>query len=128
MLTSHSCAYGKEGSLDTERGSASSNQAMAIGNGDATEGITAPCDGHVKVITGSCENCASGVNEIDIELRINGVSQSCDTGQITGANELGSQITACNVAFSAGDQLNCYTKTETGAVTGLRCHLAWQYD
>ncbi len=126
-LVGVSCSI-KTFSFVAERSAAGSNQAMALGNGDITEGVAQPCAGSVTFITGSCENCATGVTEIALELRINGVSQTCDTAQLDGINEAGSSVTECSVAFSTLDNINCFTKTETGSVTGLRCMLGGQYD
>ena len=125
--TGNVCPYNKFGDETWERGAAGSNQALALGNGDALQGIVMPCAGVVTVISGTCENCASGTNEIAMELRINGVSQTCDTAQLTGTTAAGVySIVDCSVAYSAGDRVGCYTKTETGAVTGLTCHMEWQ--
>jgi hypothetical protein len=126
-VTGNVCPYNKFGDDTWERSVAGSNQAMALGNGDVLQGIVMPCAGVVTVITGTCENCASGTNEIAMELRINGVSQTCDTAQLTGTTAAGVySIVDCSVAYSAGDRVGCYTKTETGAVTGLTCHMEWQ--
>jgi len=126
-VTGSVCPYNKFGDDTWERTTGASDQAMALGNGDALQGIVMPCAGVVTVITGTCENCASGTNEIAMELRINGVSQTCDTAQLTGTTAAGVySIVDCSVAYSAGDRVGCYTKTETGAVTGLTCHMEWQ--
>jgi len=109
-----------------ERTSPSSNQGMASGNGDVLRGDPQACSGIVTAIAGSCENCASGTKEIAMELRINGVSQTCDVPQLTTAQDVDS--TTCNVAFAKHDVVGCYTKTETGAVTGIRCSIYMRYD
>lgn len=108
-----------------ERGSASSNQALAVGNGDALQGLVACDSGVVESIAASCENCAASTTEIAVELRINGVSQTCDSAQLTSAYD--TSIVECSVTFAKGDRIGCYTKTETGAVTGVMCSLAVRF-
>ena len=109
-----------------ERGAPASNQAMASGNGDVLYGDPVFCAGTVTAIVGSCEYCNEGVNEIAMELRINNVSQICDTPQLISAYDVNG--TSCNVGFDAYDLIGCYTKTETGTVTGLRCKIYVRYD
>ena len=121
-----SCAYAKEGMITAEDGGVSSNTAMALGNGQAGQGAPQPCAGTVTSISGTCSNCAALTAEIAMELRVNGASQTCDTAQITTV--YGSSTTSCAVAFSAGDRLNCYSKTEVGAVALTFCTLTIQYD
>jgi len=108
-----------------ERSTANSNQGMASGNGDILHGDPQACNGTVTAIAGSCETCSSGVNEIAMELRINGVSQTCDTPQLTTAQDVDSST--CNVNFVKNDVIGCYTKTETGNVHGIRCSIYMRY-
>lgn len=114
------------GTFSFERAAAVSNQAMASGNGDVLQGDPQACAGTVTAIAGSCENCSAGVNEIAMELRINGASQTCDVPQLTTAYDVDSAT--CDVAFSKHDMVGCYLKTETGAVTGVRCTIYVRYD
>ena len=120
-----SCAYAKEGMITAEDGAMVSNAGMALGNGQAYQGAPQPCAGVVTSITGTCPTCSSGVNEVAMELRVNGAAQTCDTAQLTSAYD--TDVTACAVSFSALDRLNCYSKTETGTATGL-CTLTIQYN
>ena len=122
-------SYIKFGSDTWERGAASSNQALALGNGDALQGIPMLAQGKIVAISTTCENCDSTTNHIAMEARVNGVATTCDGDELYDTTANGNySINSCSVSFSAGDRLGCYTKTETGAVTGLICHLAWQYD
>ena len=121
----NTCPYAKEGMITTEDGAMVSNAGMALGNGQAYQGAPQPCAGVVTSITGTCPTCSSGVNEVAMELRVNGAAQTCDTAQLTSAYD--TDVTACAVSFSALDRLNCYSKTETGATNGL-CTLTIQYN
>lgn len=114
------------GVFSGERSLVVSNQSVAYGNGDILRGIPQACDGVVTAISGSCENCSSGVNEISMELRINNVSQTCDVPQLTTAYD--TDHATCSVSFSADDLVGCFTKTETGVVTGINCALYVSYD
>ncbi len=111
--------------LSFERAAPGSNQGMATGNGDALDGDPMACRGTVTSIAGYCETCSAGVNEIAMELRINGASQVCDVPQLTTADDVDSAT--CNVRFEKHDTVGCWSKTETGIVTGIRCTLALRF-
>lgn len=128
-LIGTSCSYAKEAVFNTERGSITSNQPLAMGNGQTPTGAPQVCAGTVKTLAAMCSGAASSSNYVAFELRINGVSQNCDTANVKSLNTMyQAPSSSCDVSFSAGDILNCYTKTETGSVTECVCTFWVQYD
>lgn len=84
------------------------------------------CSGVIKAISANC-NIVDSSNHSAFEVRVNGASQVCDTDEIINLNTT-YMTTGCNVAFSAGDALNCYSKTITGTPQYCNCVLFVQFD
>jgi len=110
-----------------ERTSPSAGQPMASGNGNlVAKGDPQACSGVVTAIAGYCNGCSAGVNEVGVGLRINGVDQACDVPTLTTVDDVDSST--CSISFSKHDTVGCYTETETGAATNIRCTIYVRYD
>jgi len=122
-----SCPYAKTATFWSERGAITSNAPLAMGNGQTPTGAPQVCSGRVVALAAMCSGAADASNHVAFELRVNGVSQNCDTAEVTSLNTM-YQASTCDVAFNSGDLLNCYSKTETGTVTECVCVWWVQYD
>ena len=114
------------GVLVYESASAVSDTLMPQGNGDILQGTPMACDGVITAISGVCENCNAGVNEISFNASINGTKVGCNVPQLNGTYDTDSST--CSIPFSKNARVGCSTNTETGTVTGIRCAIYVRYD
>jgi len=114
------------GIIESERVTVNSNQQLAWGNGDILRGIGQACSGTITAISGTCENCATGVTEISMNATIDGTPVQCDTGKI--GSIFGANSSSCDVTFNKNSIVGCATNVETGLVSGITCGVYLRYD